>query len=77
MANDRSNIPSIHRRKELIDPVIINSFDDVIDTVKKAIDDVKIEQISEPSFCTILNTYLNKINELKQQICGATPKGPI
>lgn len=54
--------------------VTINSFDDVINAVKKAIDDVKLEEISQPSFCTLLDTYFREIDKVKQQICGATPK---
>lgn len=56
------------------DCIIINEFDDVIKAVTKAIDDVKKEEISQPSFCTLIDSYFNNINKLRQQICGATPK---
>lgn len=52
----------------------LQTFDDVIKEIQKAIDDVKLQDITEPTFCNIINTYFTAIDKVKQQICGVTPK---
>lgn len=51
-----------------------DEFESIINEIKTQIDNVRTDNLTQQSFCNILNTYMIKVQEIRTQLCGVLPK---